>query len=284
MAMHAFSRRFAVCLSVCLAASPVVAAKQPIKKLKHDPNVPPVGLFDAIEAGTVETSVIARDSHEATLFVTNNSKDPVTVQIPKAMVAVPVLKQFFGQQNRGGNNAGMGGGMMGAQSMGVGMQNNVGMNGPGGAMNNFQGNGFNNVGVGNFGAPGGGFFTVPPQKTAQVPMMGVCLNHGKLDPRPRMTYKLVKLEEYTSDPALQEALKMFTGGETDLQTAQAAVWHLTDRMSWDELRAKQIEQPGGLPPVSYFSENQVDDAEALIRQVREKVGNAPPRRTETAAR
>ncbi len=149
-------------------------------------------------------------------------------------------------------------------------------------MNNFPGNGFNNVGVGN--GIGNGFFTVPPQKTAQVPMMGVCLNHGKPDPRPRMTYKLVKLEDYTSDPALQETLKLFAAGETDLQSAQAAVWHITDRMSWEELRSKQIEQPGGLPPLSYFSENQVNDAEILIRQVREKGGNAPPRRTETAAR
>ncbi len=284
--MHAFSRRFVVCLSVCLVAASVAAAKQPIKKLKHDPKVPPVDLFDAIEAGTVETSVIARDSHEATVFVTNKSNAPVTVQMPKAVVAVQVLKQqFFGQMNRGGNNGpGMAGGNMmgGAQSMGMG-QNNFGMNGPGGGMNNFQGNGFNNMGVGNLGAPGGGFFTVPPQKTAQVPMRGVCLNHGKPDPRPRMTYKLVKLEEYTSDPALQETLKLFAAGGTDLQTAQAAVWHLTDKMSWDELRGKEIEQPGGLPSLPYFSSSQIDDAEKLIRKVREKVGN-PPRRTETAAR
>jgi hypothetical protein len=287
MAMHAFSRRFAVCLAVCLAAGSVAAAKQPIKKLKHDPKVPPVALFDAIEAGTIETSVIAKDSHEANLFVTNKSNAPVTVQLPKAVVAVQVLKQLLGPMNRIGNNGpGMQAGNMpgGAQSLGMGpmnnMGNNFGNNGPGG-FNNFQGNGFNNIGNGNF-LPGG-FFTVPPQKTAQVPMMGVCLAHGKPDPSPRMTYKLVKLEEYTSDPALQEMLKRFGSGETDLQSAQAAVWHLTDKMSWDDLRGKQTEQLGGLPPVPYFTGEQIDNAEALIREVREKVGT-PSRREERAAR
>ena len=292
--MHAFCRRFAVCLAVCLVAASAEAAKQPIKKLKHDPKVPPVALFDAIEAGTIETSVIARNSHEANLFVTNKSNVPVTVQMPQAVVAVQVLKQqFFGQMNRNGiNGPGLQAGNMmggGAQSLGMGQQNMFGNNGPGGfnngpgGMNNFPGNGFNNIGVGNGFGPGNGLFTVPPQKTAQVPMTGVCLAHGKPDPSPRMTYKLVKLEAYTSDPALQETLKQFTSGATDLQSAQAAVWHLTDRMSWDELRGKQIEQPGGLPSLPYFSAEQIDGAETLIREVRQKVGT-PTRREERAAR
>ena len=59
--MHAFLRFVAVCLSVSLVATSVALARTPIKKLKYDPNVPSVGLFDAIEAGTVETSVIARN-------------------------------------------------------------------------------------------------------------------------------------------------------------------------------------------------------------------------------
>ncbi len=285
--MHAFPRFVAVCLSVSLAAS-VAVAKTPIKKLKYDPSVPPVGLFDAIEAGTVETSVIARNPHEATLFVTNKSDAPVSVKMPQAVVAVQVLKQQLFGQNRGGNlGQGMaGGGMMGgAQTLGAGMQNGQGV--PGG-MNNFQANGNNGLGNGNGNGfnnngIGPGFFSVPPQKTVQVPLQAVCLQHGKPDPRPKMTYKLVKLEDYTNDPALQETLKRFTAGETDLQTAQAAVWHLTDKMSWNELREKQVERVG-LEPVSYFSDKQMDDAQALIEQVREKVGNSTSRRSERAAR
>jgi hypothetical protein len=283
--MHAFPRRFAVCLSVCLVSASVAAAKQPLKKLKLDPTVPPVGLFDAIEAGTIETTVMAKNAHEAHLMVTNKSDVPVTVQMPKAVVAVQVLKQqLFGQQNRIGQG-GPGGNMMGgAQPMGMGAQNNMGNNNNNNnpfGQNNNQGNGFNNVGNG-FNN-GNGFFSVPPQKTVQVPMKGVCLAHGKPDPRPRMTYKLVKLEDYTSDAALQEALNVFGSSDVDLQAAQAAVWHLTDKMSWQSLREKKQEQWGAGEPQSYFSEAQVDEAENLIRQVREKVDRAP-HRSETAAR
>src|SRR5207244_601856 len=138
----------------------------------------------------------------------------------------------------------------------------------GGQMNNQQGNGFNNVGNGN----GNGIFSVPPQKTVQVPLTAVCLAHGKPDPRPRMTYKLVKLEDFSSDPALHETLKRFTAGEIDVQSAQAAVWHLTDKLSWQDLREKRVEQWGAGEPPAYFSDKQVDDAEKLIRQVRENLG------------
>jgi hypothetical protein len=283
--MHAFPRRFAVCLAVCLVSASVAAAKQPLKKLKLDPSIPPVELFDAIEAGSIETTVMAKNAHEAHLMVTNKSDVPVTVQMPKAVVAVQVLKQqIFGQQNRIGNagQGGPGGNMMGgAQPMGMGPQNNMGNNNNMFGQNNNQGIGFNNVGNG-FNN-GNGFFSVPPQKTVQVPMKGVCLAHGKPDPRPRMAYKLVKLEDYTSDPALRETLSVFGTSDIDLQTAQAAVWHLTDKMSWQSLREKRQEQWGAGEPAPYFSEAQVDEAENLIRQVREKV-DSPPRNSETAGR
>jgi hypothetical protein len=285
--MHAFPRCFAVCLSVCLVSASIAVAKQPLKKLRLDPTVPPVGLFDAIEAGTIETTVMAKNAHEAHLMVTNKSDVPVTVQLPKAVVAVQVLKQqIFGQQNRLGNvGQGPGGGNMmgGAQPMGMGAQNNMGNNNnnPFGQNNN-QGNGFNNVGNG-FNNGNVGFFSVPPQKTVQVPMKGVCLAHGKPDPRPRMTYKLVKLEDFTSDPALQETLNVFGSSDVDLQAAQAAVWHLTDKMSWQALRDKRIEQWGPGEPAPYFSEAQVDQAEEMIRRVHAKVESAP-RRSETASR
>ena len=67
------------------------------------------------------------------------------------------------------------------------------------------------------------------------------------------------------------------------QAAQAAIWHLTDKMSWQSLREKRQEQWGAGEPVPYFSEAQVDEAENLIRQVQEKVDSLP-RRSETAAR
>jgi hypothetical protein len=279
--MHALSRFVPVCLSLCLAATSFAASKQPIKKLKHDPDVPAVDLFDAIEEGSVETTVIARSANEATLFVTNKAHAAVSIQVPKALVAVQVLKQFFPQ---GAGNAGLGAGFPGGNSGNTGMSQPIGGGPQNGANNNRQGVGLNAIGNGNGVGNnfGNGIFSVPPQKTVQVPLKTLCLAHGRPEPRSRMKYQLVKLEDYTNDPALQETLKLYAAGEADLQTAQAAVWHLTDKMSWEDLRSKEIDRLGGVEPLSYFSQKEVDGAESLIEKVQQKTKGQ--RRTETAAK
>lgn len=274
--MHVSPCCVVICLSLCLLALPAEAAKQPIKKLTLDPQAPAVDLFAAIEEGTIETTVIAKSSNEANLFVTNNSSAPLNVKMPPAVVAVQVLKQMFGPpggvRNQGQGNNGPGGGNMGqAQSVGGGMNGNM------------VGNGMQNGMPGMNGGNTIGFFSVPSHKTVQVPLKTVCLSHGRPDPRPRMKYKLVKLEDYTSDPVLQETLKLVATSESDPQSLQAAVWHLTDKMSWKELRAKQIERLGGHEPLPYFSDSQIEDAEALIDRVREKTKDVP-RKIESAAR
>jgi hypothetical protein len=279
MAMHALSRFVPVCLSLCLVATSSGASKQPLKKLSHDAAVPAIDLFDAIEEGSIETTVIAKSANDANLFVTNKSDAAVSIQLPKAVVAVQVLKQFFPQ---GGRNAGPGAGFPGGNA---GMSQPIGGGPQNGNVNNNQ-PGFNFNNIGNFNGvgnnPGNGIFSVPTQKTVQVPLKTLCLAHGRPEPRSRMKYQLVKLEDYTNDPALQEALKLYAAGEADMQTAQAAVWHLTDKMSWEDLRAKQIDRLGGVEPLSYFSQKEVDGAEALIEKVRQKAKGQ--RRTETAVK
>jgi hypothetical protein len=278
MAMHALSRSVVVCLSLCLLAAPLQAGKQPIRNLTVDPQAPTVDLFEAIEEGTVETTVIPQSANEANLFVTNNSSAAVSVKIPQAVVAVQVLKQFFPQ---GGRNQGpQGGNMTGqGQPLGGGAQNGIG-NGVGNGIGNGIGNGPGNGFANNNGPVG--FFSVPSHKTVRVPLKTVCLAHGKSEPRPRMKYRLVKLEDYTNDPALQETLKLVATSDSDLASVQAAVWHFTDKMSWKELREKQIDQLGGLGAVPYFTDKQIEAAEALVHRLREKTKESPKRRESAA--
>jgi DNA-binding transcriptional LysR family regulator len=121
------------------------------------------------------------------------------------------------------------------------------------------------MGGGMMGGGGGGFFSVPPQKTVQVPLTSVCLQHGKEEPRSKMTYKLIKLEEYTSDPVLQELLEMVGTGKLDSAVAQAATWNLTDKMSWEKLAAKEIENIA-VPNEPYFSQAELLAAQQLVGQ------------------
>ena len=82
------------------------------------------------------------------------------------------------------------------------------------------------------------------------------------------SYKLIKLEEYTSDPVLRELLEMVGTGrlDKDKQAAQAAAWTLTDKMSWESLAAKVIEHPGGIPSEPYFNEGQLAAARQVVVQ------------------
>src|SRR5436190_7769182 len=159
MVMNVKSRCFvAAGLVISLSTAAVAASKQPLKKLKHDSTIPSVELFDAIEQGLVETTVIAKNSHEASVFVTNKSGAPVSIQVSQAVVVVQVLKQFFPGGGAAGNGRQAGGKAGGgaAQPEGGGMQGGGQNQGANNGMMNGQGNGFGNA-AGN--GPGNGFFS-----------------------------------------------------------------------------------------------------------------------------
>lgn len=251
---------------VAMATTLTAAGKRPIKKLTFDPSAPQVDLFDGIEQGMLEVMLIPKNSLEGNVLIENKSDKPVTVRIPKAVAAVQVLKQGFGAGGLGaaggalgGGGGGLGGGGGGGQALGGGLGGGGGgLGGGGGAL-------------GGAGAGGGGFFSVPAEKTIQVPFVSVCLNHGKPEPKQNMIYKLVKLETYTSDPVLQELITSVASGRLEPKAAQAATWHITDDMSWRELAAKAIRRVGGAPPEPYFTAGQLGSAQQIVVQAQARV-------------
>jgi len=115
------------------------------------------------------------------------------------------------------------------------------------------------------GAPGMAIFSVPSEKIVQVQFNSVCLNHRNPTPRPAMEYKLVPVETYTEDPVLQELLANVGTGTVDRGTAQAAAWHLTNKLSWEQLAAHSLEFIGGRRE-AIFSRKQIEEAMSLIKQ------------------
>jgi hypothetical protein len=88
------------------------------------------------------------------------------------------------------------------------------------------------------GMGGGGFSKVEPDKVGKIKMTIMCLDHGKKDPTPRIAYQLRPVDSEISDPKVAELVKMLGRGEIDQRGAQAAVWHLKNGMSWQELAVK----------------------------------------------
>ncbi len=247
----------AVTLVGCLCAScDAGKTKGIMKKLTVDPNAPRIELFEGIESEALSVKMIAKGPEGGHLLVENKTDQPLTVEMPDSFVGVHVLGQIGGGGIGGGGigGGGIGGGGGAAQSVGGGA-GGIGGSGGGGL-----GAG---VGGGGAGGGGGGFFSIPAERVAMVPFNSACLEYGKPDPRARMTYKLVRTEDYTDDPRLQELIKLVASKRIPAQVAQAAAWHIANGMSWQEL-AQLKDDHIGVPDTPHFTYAQLAGAQQLV--------------------
>ena len=257
------------------AASKKEAYKKPIRNPKFDPAGEPVELFAAIEAGQIEAKLIPKNALGGNVLIENKTDKPLNVKIPEAIVGVPMNFQFGGGQQGGGGFGG--GGQQGGQQGGGQQQQGGGVGG------GQQGGG----GGGQQGGGAGGFFSVPAERVVSLQFNSVCLEHGKPEPTSSSRYKLVPVAQVSQDPVLYELLSVVGTGRVDSQAAQAATWHLTDDMSFQQLASKSSTHLGGLPPTPYFSVAQLQGAQQLLglstRKAEERKAKQPASDTATPA-
>jgi hypothetical protein len=122
---------------------------------------------------------------------------------------------------------------------------------------------------------GGGMFSVPPEKTRAIRVATVCLEHGKPEPSPRQPYKLVAIESFSSDPHLTAILERFGRGEFPQKVAQAAVWHVANRLPWERIAAEKIDRAGGFPDEPYFSPSELMAAGRVVSMTAPPGGQQP---------
>jgi len=163
--------------------------------------------------------------------------------------AMPAFAQM-GMGGMGGGMGGMGGGMGGMGG---------GMGGMGGGM----------------GGMGGGMFSVPPEKVRTVRVATVCLEYGKPEPSPRLPYKLVAIDSFSSDPQLAAVLEAFGRGELSQKVTQAVAWHLASGLSWQKLAAEKIDRAGGYPDEAYFAPAELMAAHRVVEATAKPVNSEP---------
>ncbi len=232
----------------------VIQSVAPEESLEH------IDVFAGIERGVLDVKMLPQDALGGNLLIENKGEKPLNVDFPPAFIGKQVLKQFPmqpGAANGGPGGGGAGGqpGGSGAQVLGGGIgqaqnQNNGAAGNPGGA------------GRGNGNGLGNGFFSVPTDKIIRVAYRSACLEHGKPDPTPRMTYRISKIEEFSDDPVLAETLKLVASGEHDPQASQAVAWHVANKLSWKQLGEKAIPHIGR-PSTRYFTTETVTRAQKL---------------------
>jgi hypothetical protein len=199
----------------------------------------------------IDAVLIPKDSLGGNVFFENKTDKPITVKLPKAVVGVQILKQGFGGQQQGGGRQG---GQQGGQQ--------------GGGQQQQQGGGFGGGqqggGGGQQGGFGGGQFSVPPERVVQIAFKSVCLEHGKAEPHSTSRYRLARVETFSTDPVLKEALEIYATTDMDPKAAQAAIWSVADKMSWQELASKRYHHIGGRLGETYFTQNQILVGQQLI--------------------
>lgn len=217
-------------LLFCLLASHPLTAADPADMVE---------LFEAMKAGQIDVRFIPADEKKANVLITNKTAKMLHLEIPEAIAAVPVLAQFAqgGGQGFGQGFGQNGGGGGGGANQAVGGGFNLGGGGGGNGLGNGFANGFGNGGGGRrqFGGPGMGFMRIPPEKTRKVTATTVCLEYGKPEPHPRITYQLIPIEQFTDNPEVAAVCRDLGTGSIDQLTAQAIAWHLSSELSWDKL-------------------------------------------------
>jgi hypothetical protein len=205
------------------------AAKSP--SAQPDPSSA-VDLFAAMDRGLVDVKVIPKDSLQLRLMVENKTEKPLTVKLPDAFAAVPILAQAAPAPKKQQQNQAVGGGMGMPGMMGAGMP----------------------------GMIGGGMMNIPPEKVGTLTAVPtVCLDFGKGEPRAAVPYALKPLEDYTTQPGVREVCEELGKGQVKPRVAQACAWHLNDGLSWEKLSAKQLRfADGSARP--YFTRQEIQAA------------------------
>ncbi len=203
------SGRFIPCLCFGVALVLLVASFGSAKE-----EIVPIDLHEAIETGTIDVKLIVKNGQQARIVAKNNTDQPLTIQVPEAFAAVPVLAQT----TQGG------------------------------------------------GGTGSGLFNVPPEKVAKHEVGFVCLEHGKPDPRSTMQYELKPISAITTDPAVVEILRLHGQGQVPHAVVQAAVWHLANGLSWQQLASKERKNLS-IPNTPYFSQVALQRAGRLVAYV-----------------
>jgi hypothetical protein len=180
----------------------------------------PVDMFEAMKDGRVEVRMVPKDVEGGRVLFTNKTDQPLTLKLPDAFAGVHVLAQVGG-----GATQGIGQGAGGAFGGGGG---GMGGGGAGGGLGG-----------------GGGMFNIAPEKVSYLPYVGICLEHGKPDPRPAMKYDLRPVEAVSSHPEIREVLVMLGQGKCARRVAQIVAWRINSEMSWEELGNKAIERLDG---------------------------------------
>jgi hypothetical protein len=224
------------------ASALLMGGDRPIQK-SGQPFGDQVEMFKAIKDGQIAVKLIPKDATQCRVMIENKTDKPLSVKLPDTFVGVPVLPQF--------------GAPVGGHGGSGGSHNNSGN------QNQSMGGGMGGYGGGGMGGGGMGMFNLPPEKTGQMKIPTVCLEHGKKDPTSAVPYEIRPLDSFTQKEGVKELMQMFGSGKLNQRAVQAAAWNLNNDLPWPELASKQVKYPNGMVQGPYFKPQEIQAARQL---------------------
>jgi len=228
-----------------------------------DPTSETVDVLAAIEKGQIAVQLIAKDANQCRLLITNATDRPLTVRLPDVLAGVPVMAQFQNPlQPQGRNRNQRNPNASQPLSLPVPFNANAGpMN------NNPLMNVPNRPNNQNNPWP---LFNIAPEKTGQLKINSLCLEHGAPSPKPNLAYEIKPLESVTDKAEVREVSRMLGQGQISQRAAQAAAWHLGNGLSWEQLQADRVKLVfGGSHP--RFSPQDLAEAKKAVQQAAERI-------------
>ena len=212
-----------------------------------------VDYVEGEKLGILEVKLIPKDASRATVVLKNHSQKPIRVQLPSAFAGVPVLGQADDFGAPLGDDGFGAGGLQGQQTQG---NQTVGGGFGGGA----------GGGGGGFGGAGG-LFDVAPKGVRKISVTTVCLEHGKKEPNPRISYSLRPIESFTDDARIHTLCRLIGAGRIEQKSAQALSWHL-DGLSWQRLARKVKTKHLNGATEMYFNAKNLHVAQRALTAIR----------------
>ncbi len=180
-----------------------------------------VDLLKASKAGDLDVVARGQSQERVQLTIRNRSTRRLNVIVPPGLVAASTVGQ-----------GAAGGGAGRLQSMGLGSAANRD-----GAFGEFRGAagvaGLQSVAVTD--EPRSRLVTVPAGETIKFWLPSVCLNYGLPSPTHRDTFRLMDVDEYSSDPRVRMALRSLATYGTSLGVAQAVMWRVCNDLPFETM-------------------------------------------------
>jgi hypothetical protein len=240
--------------------------------VKAAPRVLTVELFDGIKQGRIEVRVVPKGASFCRVFITSKVDTPLNVVVPEAFAAVPVTTLVAvpakvdppaadaqaEESSPPGDD--------GAVQPGEDLPPDDDLPPP--PEDEFPPKDPQPLGIGSASDErlASGSFILTPDRVVQLKVLSVCLDRGRPGPGPEFRYVVRPLSEVTGILGVYEICRMLGRGELSHRAAQAAAWHLANRLSWKELGAEPRRQYPGMGTQGAFTREELLDAKQAVEK------------------